>query len=136
MMAILEWSEGLELGIKSIDIQHKRLVGYINQLHDAMEQNEGNEAVGMILDRMVDYTASHFGYEEKLFQLHNYPGDDDHVALHMDLVNQVVDFQIKFKNNEAQLSEELMAFLKKWLTEHILIEDKKYVPFLVERGVK
>lgn len=134
-MALINWGPQYQLGIKSIDGQHEKLVGYINQLHAAKEEGKGPEEAGMILQRLVEYTDSHFKYEEKLFDLHKYSHEAEHKRLHELLVKEVLDFKAKFDSGNAELSDEVMEFLKRWLQNHILIEDKKYVGPLKEKGV-
>ena len=133
---LMPWSANLSVDIKLIDEQHKKLVGMINELHKAMKLKKSNSAMGAILDRLVDYTASHFATEEKLFAQFGYPEEKAHVELHRKLVAQVVDIQKKFKAGDAMLSMELMTFLKEWLVKHIQGTDKKYSSFLREHGVK
>jgi len=133
---LMPWSANLSVNIKLIDDQHKKLVGMINELHKAMKLKKSNSAMGTILDRLVDYTASHFAVEEKLFAQFGYPEEKIHAELHRKLVAQVVDIQKKFKAGDAMLSMELMTFLKEWLVKHIQGTDKKYTSFLREHGVK
>jgi len=133
---LMPWSSSLSVDIKQIDEQHKKLVGMVNELHKAMKLKKSNSVMGVILDRLVDYTASHFATEEKLFAQFGYPEEKAHVELHRKLVTQVVDIQKKFKAGDAMLSMELMTFLKDWLVKHIQGTDKKYSSFLRERGVK
>lgn len=134
-MALINWGPMYQIGIKSIDGQHEKLVGYINQLHEAKEEGKGAEEVAKILQRLVDYTDSHFKYEEKLFDLHHYSHEKEHKRLHEILVKEVLDFKAKFDSGNAELTDEVMDFLKRWLQNHILIEDKKYVEPLKEKGV-
>jgi len=108
----------------------------INELHKAMKLKKSNSAMGSILDRLADYTVSHFATEEKLFAQYGYPEEKAHVELHRKLVAQVVDIQGKFKSGNAMISMELMSFLKDWLVTHIQGTDKKYSSFLIGKGVK
>jgi len=48
----------------------------------------------------------------------------------------VKDFEEKFNNGTLILSFEITSFLKEWLKHHILVEDKKYTTFFIEKGVK
>ncbi|MDH5581588.1 MAG: bacteriohemerythrin [Bdellovibrionales bacterium] len=134
-MALIPWGPKYEIGIKSIDSQHEKLVGYINQLNDAMSEGKGSEIVELILKNLVEYTETHFVYEEKLFEAHDYSKEKEHRRLHSLLVQDVKDFKTKFENGDSELTEEMMAFLKDWLENHILIEDKKYVTELKSKGV-
>lgn len=63
-MAIL-WTDDLNTGIDVIDRQHRRIVDYINDLELAKAKQD-REAVGKVLDELVDYTLSHFAFEESL----------------------------------------------------------------------
>lgn len=133
---LMPWSSQLSVNINLIDDQHKKLVGMINELHKAMKLKKSNSAMSGILDRLIDYTASHFATEEKLFAQFGYPEEKAHVELHRKLVAQVVDIQQKFKAGDVMLSMDLMTFLKEWLVTHIQGTDKKYSSFLREHGVK
>ncbi|MBU4394917.1 MAG: bacteriohemerythrin, partial [Proteobacteria bacterium] len=133
---LMPWSSNLSVNIKLIDDQHKKLVGIINELHKAMKLKKSNNAMGAILDRLADYTVTHFATEEKLFAKYGYPEEKAHVELHRKLVAQVVDIQQKFKSGDAMISMELMSFLKDWLVKHIQGTDKKYSTFLRGHGVK
>ena len=66
-METLEWSSRLATGIPEIDNQHKRIVDMVNQMREAMETGD-TEAVGRVIPDMVDYTISHFAFEEALME--------------------------------------------------------------------
>jgi len=132
----MPWSNSLSVNIAQLDDQHKKLVAMVNELHRAMKLKKSNSVIGSILDRLADYTVSHFGTEEKLFARYGYPEEKAHVEIHRKLVAQVVDIQKKFKAGEAMVSMELMTFLKDWLVNHIQGTDKKYSSFLRGHGVK
>lgn len=132
----MPWSNSLSVNITQLDEQHKKLVAMVNELHRAMKLKKSNSVIGSILDRLADYTVSHFGTEEKLFARYGYPEEKAHVEIHRKLVAQVVDIQKKFKAGESMVSMELMTFLKDWLVNHIQGTDKKYSSFLRGHGVK
>jgi hemerythrin len=132
----VEWTESLSVGIQEIDEQHKVLINLINRLFDETIVNQA--AVGVteqILDELIQYTIVHFAVEESLFRIFDYPGIDSHMSRHVDLKAQVLELQKKIKQGQA-VNSDLLLFLKKWLTNHILQEDKQYAPFLLKQGVK
>lgn len=135
-MALFQWREDYSVKIPSIDVQHKRLVEMLNQLNDGMASGTGHAQLATLLDGLVDYTAKHFAYEEKLFAQHAFPGSAEHTAEHARLVEQVLDFKRRFEAGQASINMQLMKFLKDWLINHILGSDKGYSAHLVERGVK
>ena len=132
---LFPWSDAYSVKIGIIDMQHKNLVGYVNELHQAMLEGHGKEKLGKILSNLIKYTHVHFGTEEKLMQSHGYPYYPQHKAEHDHLSATVVAFQDKFQRNEIGLTIEVMEFLKDWLVKHILGSDKKYAPFLNGKGV-
>ena len=134
-MALINWNETYSVKVKEIDVQHKKLVNIINELHDKMKEGKGKEVVEKLLAELLDYTVFHFSFEEKLLNINNYPDNKTHAKLHADLMEQVQVFRNKVKSGNSLLSLELMNFLKKWLVEHILDSDKKYSAFLNAKGI-
>jgi hemerythrin-like metal-binding protein len=133
---LVPWTNKLSIGIPEIDDQHKKLVALVNQLHRAMTLKQGASQAGHILDELVDYTTTHFSFEEKLFNEHGYPEKDAHIETHRKLVTKVQEFQHEFKNGKAGLSLELMDFLADWLKSHIMKTDRAYTPFFEGISIK
>ena len=133
-MPIMSWNNTLATGIASIDGQHQQLVGYVNELYDAMTKGQGKEATGKILTRLVEYTVKHFAHEEQYFARIGYPDAAAHIAEHELLKKQVGEFGKKFAAGQATVNAELMNFLRNWLTAHIMMIDKKYVAHLKAKG--
>lgn len=134
-MPIMNWSENLSVGIVEIDAQHKNLLAQINQLHDSMKEGKGKEALGKTLDELVTYTAYHFKTEERFFLKFAYPDTPAHKKEHDDLTKKAVDLKDKYSKGQMVLTIEVMNFLKDWLTNHIMVSDKKYAPFLKAKGL-
>jgi hemerythrin len=123
-MALIEWTEDLNTGIQVIDNQHQRIVDYINKLHHAQEHHS-REEVGGVLDELVDYTLSHFAFEESLMEEAGYAFINAHKKVHLLLVKRVADYQQRFKMGE-EIEEELMNTLRAWLINHIKNDDQDY----------
>lgn len=134
-MAFINWNEGLSVDVKMFDEQHKKLIGLINNLHEAMSQGKGGKALGDILKQLIDYTETHFKDEEKAMEKYKYPGCGLHVIEHKDLTGKVIALQAKYNKGDAILSMDVMKFLKDWLTHHILETDKKYGVFFKSQGI-
>ncbi len=131
----LEWDESFATGVQSMDDQHKKLFDMVNDLHDAMQQKRSKEGIGSILDRLIEYTASHFSAEEESFRRSSYPEEAQHKSHHAKLVEQVLDLQRKFQAGEALLTQSVIEFLQDWLINHIKGVDKKYGPHLIKHGI-
>ncbi len=136
-MPLMEWTDKLSVGVPSIDAQHKKLVSMANTLYDAMKAGHGKEILDETLAGLINYTVTHFKYEEKLFAQTGYPATAPHLKQHEDLTKQVLAIQEKMKKGVSfAQSMEVMEFLKNWLTNHILVSDKAYGPYLTSKGVK
>lgn len=135
-MPLMTWNDKLSVGVNVIDDDHKKLVGMVNELYDGISAGHGKEAVGKVLDKLVDYTKFHFAREEQYFAKTAYPAAAAHKKEHDDLTKQVLDVQAKYKSGSvATLSLEVMNFLKNWLINHIQGSDKKYGPHLNAKGI-
>lgn len=133
----VEWSDALSVGIQEIDDQHKTLINLINRLFDETIINQAPiKVTEQILNELVEYTVIHFAVEESLFRIFEYPEIEAHTNRHLDLKTQVLELQQKVKLGQSMVNSDLLMFLKKWLTNHILHEDKLYAPFLIKQGVK
>lgn len=132
----IEWGPQFSVGIQEIDEQHKRLVSMVNSLYKAFKEGTERQVIASILNGLVEYTVYHFGTEEKYFEQFGYPEAEVHKKIHADLTRKVLAFKEKFDEGKATVSIELLKFLKDWLTNHICITDKKYGPYLKEKGLK
>ncbi|MBW9259926.1 MAG: bacteriohemerythrin [Candidatus Thiodiazotropha sp. (ex. Lucinisca nassula)] len=124
-MGYLVWTKELETGIEVIDGQHERIVDYINKLHDARLNNDLS-AIGDIIAATVDYTMSHFSFEEALIEDAGYEFVRPHKKVHELFIRRVSEFQDRFKSGE-DISAELHDLLARWLFNHIRNDDAAYV---------
>jgi len=134
-MALITWDDSIKVGLWTIDTQHERWVGFINDLYEAMLAGKGKTVLRQTLAAMVDYTRTHFADEEKLMSTHGYSGYAEHKAIHDAFVAQVLDLQRRVQADEIGVSREVLNRLKDWLLNHIKVTDQDYVPFLKSKGV-
>ncbi|RDI97201.1 bacteriohemerythrin [Dyella solisilvae] len=131
-MTTLEWREDLNTGIEVIDNQHRRIVAIANALQEARE-NHDRQAVGEVLEELVDYTLSHFTFEEALMEDAGYEFDRAHKRLHEIFVAHIRQYQTRFQAGE-DVADELKRMLSRWLFQHIRNDDQAYVD-LVKRNM-
>ncbi|MGL5631872.1 MAG: bacteriohemerythrin [Azovibrio sp.] len=121
----IQWESSLNTGIDVIDKQHMRIVDYINQLE--LAQQTGNRAVvGGVLDELVDYTLSHFAFEESLQEEAGYKYCKPHKKVHELFVRRVSEYQERF-NLGDDVAGEILKLLSSWLINHIKRDDADYV---------
>lgn len=133
-MGLIRWEDRYSVKISKFDQQHQQLVGLINQLYEAMKVGKGQIELGKILEELVDYTRKHFASEEALMLKHAYPQYAEHKASHDRLTQQVIEFKNQYHAGKIGLSVQMMNFLKEWLVNHILDEDKAYSTFFEAKG--
>ena len=131
---VVEWSAGLETGIGSIDRQHQQLVTMINRLNAALKEDLGEQVVGEVLDRLCEYTKTHFKDEEALLRRADYH-DPEHLKCHRDFVKQVEEGIARYRGGDCGNGLKLLNLLSAWLVKHIRGTDMKYVPTLREKGI-
>ena len=130
-MPIIQWTPDFSVGVASIDTDHKLLISLINQLDDAIRGGEPKETVNRVLDALLDYTNYHFTREELLMRACGYPDIEAHARTHATLRAQVHDIRGRYRRNAESIhAREVLAFLKNWLTTHIIGRDKLYAPFM------
>ena len=133
-MKIIEWEDKLSVGIKEIDDQHKVLVEILDELYYAMLKARGPEVIETTLEKVIQYTKTHFATEERLFKKYSYPEEKAHKAEHDAMLKKVNAFHRDFKNGKL-IGVDLMQFLNKWFVEHLQTTDYRYVNFFKGVGV-
>ena len=129
------WSDEFATQVHFVDMEHKQLFTLINNLNNDLLQNKGDETLNQVIDELYAYTDYHFSNEEKHFKALEYPLREEHIKLHKAFLKQVLKFKRDFKAGSTSLSGDIVAFLKNWLIEHILVEDKKYADLFKSNGL-
>ena len=132
----VEWNDSYSVGIESIDLQHKKLLNLINQLQTAVDYSTGAQFEREALDELVDYTKTHFTYEEGLMRDNDYPDFLPHKAQHEKMFKKVAEVLADYEKDADTAMGNAAEYLKDWLINHINGTDKEYSRFLIEKGVK
>lgn len=130
----IEWSDALSIGVEEVDQQHKGLAQMVNELNGAIHGGWGKEARDEIIVKLVEYTRVHFATEESLMSISSYPHLKEHKKQHENLIDMVKAYIKKYDENPEASNYEFLFFLKKWLVEHIMKDDKLMGEYLVKTG--
>jgi hemerythrin len=134
-MPFFDWVPSYSVGVKELDTQHQKLIGILNQLHDAMKTGKGAQELGGIIQEMVNYTQFHFGAEEKILSSAAYPDYLKQKSEHAAFNRKSLDFQAQYQQGKLAMSVDVLNFLKTWWVTHIQVEDQKYAEHLKKKGL-
>jgi hemerythrin len=123
-MEQVAWASDFEVGVKSIDEQHRRLVEMLNTLGQAIGEDHGKDAIMGIVEEMKHYAVYHFKTEEDAMEALDYPKRSQHKQEHDTFIEQVLDAADTLESGGSITPQEVWTFLHKWLIEHILDSDK------------
>jgi hemerythrin len=133
-MEKMVWSDEFSTGIQVIDLQHQRIVGYINRLCDAHGGAVPGDEIRHIFDDLVDYTLTHFTFEETLLANNNPHALRAHKMTHDVFTSKVGMLRARFQK-ERGTTLELSGLLVSWLSDHILHEDRRDIAAMNRRFV-
>jgi len=132
-MTLLAWSDLLCVGVREIDEEHRTLVHLINDLGNA---GEDSQATLRALEILTNYVHVHFAHEEKLMRDHGFEHLAAHIAQHRGLTEEVARISALAWEGRGPGKDELLLFLRDWLTVHILRDDKEFAMTLNGMGVR
>lgn len=122
-------------GIEAVDHQHQKLVNMVTELDDVRKTtfptiDQKQNAVGGVVAEMIDYTISHFAFEESLMQDANYDFYNAHRNIHQLLIKRAGEYKERWQSGE-DIADELYEVLSRWLFNHIRNEDKAFAPVVL-----
>lgn len=144
-MQYLQWNSDLNTGINEIDVQHRRMLDLINRLHRLSSQDRaagadanGNAMLAPLfpeagvdrfqirdaIEDLIDYTLSHFKFEEALMEQSGHPASHDHRKAHQAFRRHILEVLGQFEAGEDVL-EDLLRMLGVWLFKHIAHDDQE-----------
>jgi len=133
-MEKITWDEHFSMGIDEIDRQHKQLVKMVNEMLDLGGVTVTSEKVSDVLTRMTEYADYHFSSEEKLMQSSGFPEFKAHALEHAAFMRKTAELAMGTMQEHQAVPQELLAYLKEWLVNHILESDMRYKPYFMRRN--
>ena len=121
----MKWVPEYNTGIDVIDDQHKRILDYINEI-DEISVGTDQARIRKILNDIIDYTQSHFTFEESLQEEAEYKYRVPHKRVHDLFIKKIESYRTRFDEGYS-IESELHDVLSKWLINHIQHDDADYV---------
>ena len=119
------WNDSYLLGIPMIDNQHKNFFVILDNLETLNQKQEKSEMHSLI-NELQNYVIYHFKTEEDLMVKSQSPNIDLHIMEHELFRKKVEEFHRSYYNNNAELLNEMISFMRKWLIIHISGTDAEY----------
>lgn len=130
-MAIVNWVPDLEIGVPSIDDDHKNIVAWINDIDAMGSYNFPHKTLVYVLDCLIDYIESHFRREEAAMEDCNYKDTDTHKKVHEQFEEKIHTIHSQLMTDpNAVVSAEIIAFVVDWIAGHIVHVDALMVPYI------
>lgn len=139
----IEWNSKYETNISEIDTQHRKLFELLNNLETLYLKNKGKltentKEIKKAISDLEQYTLSHFLIEERIMEDNDYPNLEDHKIQHNKFTEKINDLKNKLFHDgiledESKLDsflEDLVKYLKLWVSNHITIQDMDYKPYI------
>lgn len=129
------WRKQLAIGQTQIDADHRYLILLINTVELVLRFPENLSHIEKAFDELDHYARGHFEREEKIQIACAYIHLDAHKLEHKQLLDALAALRMKVdiaishpETAAAQINEqsaEITAFLRHWLLDHVMKEDKK-----------
>ena len=119
------WNDSYLLGIPMIDNQHKKFFVILDNLETLNQKQEKSEMHSLI-NELHNSAIYHFKTEEDLMVKSQSPTLDLHVLEHELVRKKVEEFRHSYYNNNKELLNEMISFMRKWLLIHISGTDAEY----------
>lgn len=121
-------------GVPQIDGEHASLFAIINDIYKIVEEEYSEERyddVLGLLDRLEEYTQTHFAHEEEIMEQNHFPELEFQKSAHASFIERLSDRDMaETMENPKEFLEDLLDFLYAWLGNHILQHDKKIGKFI------
>jgi hemerythrin-like metal-binding protein len=120
-MPMITWDPSMTAGVETVDVQHRQLIDWLNDLLSAMSQGRGRTEIEGLLDQLGNYAVTHFGHEEACMARYQCPVAAANAAAHKDFVATLTSFKAEYERDgaTAHLVVRIESELMRWLTGHI-----------------
>lgn len=134
-----QWKERYKLNIDEIDRQHRKLFEIGARVYDLAALNDSYDhydEVIALLNELLEYTEYHFKYEENIMKTYNYDEFEQQKHDHAFYISKFKSISSEdVDSNQQKTILEIVDFLSVWISNHILLSDRKYAIYFKEKGI-
>lgn len=133
-MPLIRWTTNMSVGLTELDDDHRTLIKIINHLNANIGEAMRPETVRQCLLALRRYAEFHFAREERVLVACNFPGIEVQKDEHRDFIARIQEVTQRFdadpEDASTVINDELLSYLREWLSHHIMIEDMAYRPYV------
>lgn len=137
---MIQWEKQYELGIESIDSQHKKLIEITSNLSvlltGAVQGDDIYDEMVEIIHELSKYTVEHFKFEEGLFDQLGFEFKEKHIEEHNKLISEIEALDLRaVDEDQITYGKKILKFLITWVFKHISGSDVLYKELFISNGV-
>ncbi|MCM8596270.1 diguanylate cyclase [Accumulibacter sp.] len=122
----LVWRPAYECGDFRIDDGHRQLFADANDLLAAILSGEQSGIVDEIVDRLLGDVLQHFIDEEEVIIDAGFPGIEEHVVLHRELVDKALRLVDNYRSGRQGVGDVFQFLAYDVVTRHMLGADRQF----------
>jgi hemerythrin-like metal-binding protein len=133
---LIQWQPDFALGNEVLDAQHAEMLAMTNRVLEAYERADEPALIAAI-QALVDHSAAHFMFEERLMAQTGYGKAAEHRDQHGMVLAHLHRFSERLLHDERrQASERVATFLQQWFASHVKSFDHELAKHLAARDVQ
>jgi len=117
-----DWEGISNIGIQSVDDDHKQLLLLCNRSQSLVNENEPPSNMLRIHDELAEYIRDHFSREESVMEACNYPDLENHKQVHIIMMRKLSEMRRQITLDQIS-PDALFNFIKDWWIDHIRTMD-------------
>jgi len=133
-MGFFTWKDTFSIGNEKVDRQHRLFLETLNDYYEITFGGNSEVVDKELINKLKNYAVTHFRFEEDLMESVAYDEIERHCEQHSYFKSLVREFESADLHGKSEKLSSAAAFLRDWFLNHILDEDKKYVPFVQAAG--
>jgi len=126
----------MNLTIENLVENQKKIADLIEFFNDAMNKRKCKDEVLELLHRVSYYTEDFFISEELFLKNYQIPSYQLHNNEHKQFVEKMMQFYKRLEENDPDICNDVMSYLKEWYEKHILNSDKQIIEYMKQRDLE
>jgi hemerythrin len=126
------WSDDYNMGVESLDRQHRMLFTRANAFEAALHEGRGASVYDVLLRTLGQYIQYHVGVEDRYMQRYHCPVAQQNRDAHATFAAGFAAFQQRYAEHGFDDGEActLMTLIDEWLTDYIGSIDVHLRPYV------